>query len=99
MSDYIDYLKQKLGPNWVLHPRTRRIVDKYGEDVVCVTAKQMREIDRAYRMQHGREYDKPRAAMYRALVNIHAHLANGDNCVAIMQELARAALVLEQETF
>lgn len=27
-------------PNWVLHRRTKRMIEKYGEDVVCLTGKQ-----------------------------------------------------------
>ena len=26
--------------NWVIHRRTRRIVEKYGADVICLTPKQ-----------------------------------------------------------
>ena len=34
------------GPKWVIARRTKRIVEKYGEDVKCVTHKQYVETER-----------------------------------------------------
>lgn len=99
MTGYCDFIKRELGDNWVLARRTSRIIAKYGENVNCVSKKQLTLAERKYRLANGQEYDAPRAAMYLALKQIHDHLANGDNCPAICQELARAAIVAEQETF
>lgn len=99
MSDYLEFLKRELGPNYVIARRTPRIIDKYGTDVNCITPTRHAEVTRQYRMLHGREYDEARAAMYVALNQIHCHLVNGDNCKAIMTTLANAALKKEQATF
>jgi hypothetical protein len=99
MPDYLNFMTERLGSNWVLARRTSRIIARYGEDVNCVSHKQMRAVERDWRLAHGREYDEPRALMYLALKQIHEHLIHNDNCRAIMTELARAALAAEQATF
>lgn len=39
-SAYIEALRKEIGTsNWVVHRRTRRIVEKYGEDAVCLSHK------------------------------------------------------------
>jgi hypothetical protein len=37
MPEYLDFMRQRLGANWVLARRTDRILRQYGEDVNCVT--------------------------------------------------------------
>ncbi len=34
------------GNNWVLHPRTKRIVERYGEDVICLSRKRYEDAER-----------------------------------------------------
>jgi hypothetical protein len=40
-----DFLRERIGRNWVLHRRTARIVDRYGEDVICLTLRQYKALE------------------------------------------------------
>jgi len=44
-----DVLSEEIGGhNWVIHRRTKRIVDHYGESVICITKRQYdAAVDRA----------------------------------------------------
>jgi hypothetical protein len=33
------WLRERLGSNWVVAKRTKRVVERYGDDVVCVSLK------------------------------------------------------------
>lgn len=94
--DHVEFYRKRFGTNWVLARRSPRILAKYGEDVVCITKKQMRQADLDYRAEHGDPYDKPRRLMYLALKQIEAHLLAGDVCTATMLALADAALKAER---
>lgn len=37
--DFSEFLRDKVGPKWVVHRRTPRILQKYGDDVVCLSHK------------------------------------------------------------
>lgn len=96
--DYLAFTRERIGPNWVIARRTPRIIAKYGEDVICISQKRMASIDKEYRALYGDPYDKPRAAMYLALVNARAELEIFGRqssetyrlvCEAIAGELAR----------
>ena len=66
MSQYLDFMHARLGSNWVLARRSARIVARYGEDVKCLSKKEYREVEAAYRAQYGDPYDKVRAELYVA---------------------------------
>lgn len=71
----VDFYRQRFGKNWVLHRRTRPIVEKYGDDVVCLTNKQYDAATRDYRAEFGSPHDKVRAALYlslKRLCELHA---------------------------
>lgn len=91
----VDFYRQRFGDNWVLSRRTPNIIARYGNDVNCLTKKQYDAATRDYREAYGDPHDKARAGMYLALKAIHTHLENGDDCPAVMKELARAAIALE----
>lgn len=65
---YLDFLREKIGHNWVIARRTPNIVARYGEDVVCISKQRMRAIDKEYRALYGDPYDKVRAELYLALI-------------------------------
>jgi hypothetical protein len=47
---YLEYLRSKVGSNWVVFARrTPRLVERYGEDVVVLTQKRYREIENEWR--------------------------------------------------
>lgn len=95
---YLDFMRERLGADWVLARRTSRILRQYGDDVNCITAKQLRKVERDYRALFGDPYDKPRAAMWLALKRakrvlefMGTHLARADYdeiCAAIDAERA-----------
>ena len=95
MSDYLNYMIERLGSNWVLARRTSRIVARYGDNVNCVSNKQLRAVERDWRLAHGREYDEPRAAMYLALLAVSNAYAGRSPLL----DQVRAALAAEQATF
>lgn len=96
MQDRGEFLRSKFGGrNWVLACRSRRIAEKYGPDVICVSQKQYAAAEHEWRELYGDPHDKTRAGMYVALRAIRAHLEAGDDCRAIMIELARAAMDAE----
>lgn len=45
------------GPRWVIARRTPRIVEKYGDDVICLTPKQYQEYTRLARVARMKGYD------------------------------------------
>ena len=45
MMSFIDFLHSRIGDNWVLARRTARIVQRYGESVVCLTLKKYRALE------------------------------------------------------
>lgn len=45
------------GSNWVLHPRTKRIVERYGEDVICLSPKRYADAERLARLLPTEGYD------------------------------------------
>lgn len=46
-----DYMREKVGRNWVISRRTPRIVAQYGEDVVCISPKEYKSIQVAFNAQ------------------------------------------------
>lgn len=101
---YLEFVRGKLGSNWVVARRTSRILARYGEDVVCVSQQRLRAIDKEYRALYGDPYDDVRARMYRALVTtakfLEHELANNavdpDNGRAVLHSL-KIAIAAEQE--
>jgi hypothetical protein len=82
--DYLDFMRQKLGKNWVLG---------------CVTPKQLNAVEAEYREMYGDPHDAGRAAMWLCLKQIYARASNGDNCLTTISELARVALETERKQF
>ena len=47
MISVTDLVERKHGVRkWVVHRRTRRIVERYGDDVVCLSKKRYRDLER-----------------------------------------------------
>jgi hypothetical protein len=95
---YLDFVRGKLGSNWVVARRSPRILARYGEDVVCISKQRMRAIDKEYRALYGDPYDTVRAQMYLALVR--AREAIVDNLVGDDYGVLAAidlAIITEQE--
>jgi hypothetical protein len=44
-ESFYDFLIRKLGGHWVIARRTARIIEKYGEEVICVSHKRYLELD------------------------------------------------------
>lgn len=59
----------------MLARRTRHIVARYGQDVICVSKQRLVQIEKEYRKLYGDPYDKPRAAMYMALLAAQSELS------------------------
>lgn len=51
--DFLDFLRSRLGPNWVVARRTKRIVDKYGADVVTLSRKRYSALVTEYEALYG----------------------------------------------
>ncbi len=48
-DDFTDYVLRKLGgTTWVVHPRTKRIVERYGEGVLCLSPKRYVQLQTEY---------------------------------------------------
>lgn len=77
-QSYLDFIRERLGRNWVVARRTPNIVCKYGADVVCISAQRMRALNLEYRKLYGDPYDEPRALMYRALLVAQQRLELSD---------------------
>lgn len=90
-----DFLRERVGNNWVLARRTPRIVARYGADVVCLSGKQLRELEREYRKAHGDPHDKVRAELYRAAREAADLLMGIDPNFETLKKLRRA---LQAET-
>lgn len=50
---FIEFIRAKVGPNWVVARRTARIVRKYGEDVVALSQSQFTAIKDEYVAKYG----------------------------------------------
>lgn len=73
---YADFIRARLGGNWVIARRSPRVLAKYGEDVICISKQAMRKIDREYRTLFGDPYNAVRAKMYKALLASRSFLIN-----------------------
>lgn len=106
MADYLEFMRERLGKNWVLvHARRKKPrYDHRGFLQTQVNHRQYDEMQRAWRLEHGREYDPPRAAMYMALVDCEKAIGklerNGDLvfCERLLGAV-RQALEAERATF
>ena len=48
-----DYISEKLGSrNWIIAKRTKNVLRRHGDDVVCISSKRYAEIQKAYEMEH-----------------------------------------------
>lgn len=98
---YLEFIRDKLGTNWVVARRTANIVRRYGEDVVCISQQRLRVIDKEYRALFGDPNDKVRAQMYLALLSARAALAvqfgREDSVENKAMMLCDAAIKAEQE--
>lgn len=53
MSPFSEFMRDRVGPNWVIARRTPRIVRQYGEDVICLTPKRYEELEIDYEKRTG----------------------------------------------
>lgn len=98
MNEYLGFMRERLGANWVLARRTSRIVRQYGENVNCVSAKQLAKVERDYRALYGDPYDTARRDMYLALVATRSHLASSfDTESAALEKQINRAISAEIE--
>lgn len=98
MTSYSDFIRDKIGSNWVVARRTPRILAKYGEDVFCISQQALRKIDREYRALYGDPYDKVRAQMYRALIAARENLEySADTDSLALSEILDEAIKAEQD--
>lgn len=92
---HLDFLRQELGPNWVIARRTPNIVRRYGEDVICISPQCYRAIEQKYRAQYGDPHDKTRANLYCALKHAVKLLEKQAGIDAQFLDVAHAALQAE----
>lgn len=102
MQTHSDFLRERFGgKNWVLHARrTARIVQRYGDDVLVVTPKRYKAVEREYRVLYGDPHDQVRAELYRALEqarNTLEGICPGNELTRGAIVRANAALAAEQE--
>lgn len=90
---FLDFLRDKIGPNWVVAQRTPYIVARYGADVVCLSQKDYRDLQAGYRVLHGDPHDAQRAALYCALRDL-LNAPRDANHALVMR---RAQAVLDAE--
>ena len=50
---FSEFLRKAVGPNWVLAKRTKRIIEKYGEDVACLSPSSYESLVYAYEKKTG----------------------------------------------
>jgi hypothetical protein len=48
MLTFCEFMAWTLGQNWVVARRTKRIVRKYGDDVVCISQRRYSEMRRQF---------------------------------------------------
>lgn len=104
---FSDFLREKAGPNWVLARRTVRIVEKYGDDVVCLSRQKYQALVDEYEITtgfsangfQGEPCDRIKAASLDLLVALKYLVAEspsdmdaGYNPHAAPLALARAAI-------
>ena len=91
-----DFVKERFGSNWVYAQRsTPRLQARYNKPdcpVVVITPKQQRQLREDYTREWGREYDPQYWAMLSALRAIREHATHRDDCLAIIETLADAAI-------
>lgn len=56
---FSEYLRAKVGSNWVLARRTKRIVERYGADVVCLSRTRYKHLEAQYERETGRSAADP----------------------------------------
>lgn len=56
-----DFLKARVGPNWVLARRTPRITRNYGQDVTCLSKKKFGALEAEYERETLRSAVDPNA--------------------------------------
>src|ERR1700719_3010760 len=90
------FMRERVGLNWVYAARcTDSIRARYNKPdcpVVVITPKQQKQLRADYEREWGGEYDPQYWAMLSALRAIHGHAVNRDNCPAIIEALAAAAI-------
>ena len=47
-TGFCGFMYRRVGPNWVIRRRTKRIVAKYGFDVVCLSQKAFNALKEEY---------------------------------------------------
>jgi hypothetical protein len=96
MIRHSDFLAEQFGgKKWVIARRTARIVERYGEDVVCVSQARYRAAEREWRALYGDPHDAVRAELYCVLWELEA-VRPADSEHALWYR-ARAALRAEAE--
>lgn len=96
-SPFGAWIAAKVGPKWVIASRqTERIAHQYPGATV-ITPKRYRALEAEYIEMNGDPYDDARAAMWRCLKAIHAHIVHGDSCQEVIAELVRTGLEAERK--
>jgi len=89
--DHLEFLRDRFGgKNWVLARRTPRIVERYGQDVICVSKKCYDAVEKEYRRIYGDPHDKVRARLYCALSDALAAMQNNDWDSGLLIQMADA---------
>jgi hypothetical protein len=75
---FSDYVRERVGANWVLARRTPRIIQSYGADVACLTKQQYGKLQEDYRRTSLRTTDGEPDYRRRYLSHtFHKHLGIG----------------------
>lgn len=101
-DSFADFVRQRVGANWVIAKRTSRIVAKYGDDVVGLTPARYRKLQADYEREtlcspHG----GPAQCLIDAapdMVDVLRQLVEADNLTDLMAARAAGRAVLAKAT-
>lgn len=87
-----EFVADRYGPKWVYAQRSSERIARQYPNAVVITPKQQRQLSADYKREWGAEYDPARWKALCVLRQIREHLEAGDDCRAIMLELARGGI-------
>lgn len=48
-----EFMRREVGPRWVIHARTKNVLDRYGEDMAYLSRKKYKALQDAYENKTG----------------------------------------------
>lgn len=94
---FTDFLREKVGQNWVLARRSPRIVRRYGDDVVCLSQRKFNALEAEYELTtlKAAHAGGPAKSLADAAPDLLEALREAQSFIAIMFSSGRDAAIPE----